>query len=183
MKPVIVIPELIGSAGLELLAESCECLAPWREDGGSADALDLLPSADGIVVRTFCVTAELLDRAPRLRVIAKHGVGLDNIDISAATKRRIPVLFTPGTNANAVAEHAIGLLLTLSRKIGPAEAAVRDGWRVERSHFEGIELADRTLGIIGLGRIGKRLALKASLGLGIEVIAYDPYIDRMDYRI
>lgn len=180
MKPAIFIPEPIGSEGLALLADSCACVTPWRESS-SQNAIDSLPSADGVIVRTFCVTAEVMDQAPRLRVIAKHGVGLDNIDIAAATERRIPVLFTPGTNANAVAEHTLGLLLNLSRQIGPAEAAVRDGWQVERSRFEGIELAGRTLGIIGLGRIGKRLALKAALGLGLHVIAFDPYVDRMDY--
>ena len=181
MKRVIFIPEPIGSQGLEVLAPHCECLTPWKDHAPAIDSDNLLAAAEGVIVRTFRMTAERMDAAPRLRVIAKHGVGFDNIDIAAATERGIPVLFTPGTNANAVAEHAIGLLLMLSRQIGPAEAAVRDGWRVERSRFEGIELACRTLGIIGLGRIGKRLALKASLGLGMQVLAYDPYVDRADY--
>jgi len=178
---IILIPEPIGSAGLELLAGQCDCLTPWRNGGSLVDAEELLPSADGVIVRTFSMTAKRMDRAPRLRVIAKHGVGTDNIDVSAATERRIPVLFTPGTNANAVAEHALGLMLNLSRQIGPAEGAVRDGWKVERSRFQGIELHGRTLGIVGLGRIGKRLALKAAMGLGMEVLAYDPYVDRNDY--
>ncbi len=181
MKPVILIPEPIGAAGLQRLTAQCECHTPWRDGGVAEQAIDLLPAADAVIVRIFSMTAERMDSAPRLKVIAKHGVGLDNIDIAAATERGIPVLSTPGTNANAVAEHALGLLLALARQLGPAEAALRDGWVVERSRFEGIELAGRTLAIVGLGRIGKRLAFKAAMGLGMDVVAYDPYVDRTDY--
>jgi D-3-phosphoglycerate dehydrogenase len=180
LRPSVFIPERIGFAGYQKLAAECNCLAPWLE-GSNADPVRALEMADAIVVRIFRVGAPELSAAARLRVIAKHGVGLDNIDVPAATLRRIPVVFTPGTNANAVAEHTLALMLALTRQIVPADRAVREGWIVERTQFQGIELAGKTLSIIGLGRIGKRVTLKAAYGLGMRVLAYDPYIDQADY--
>ena len=176
----VFIPEPIGSSGIALLTQSCCCLAPWQADS-EGDSADLLGIADAVIVRIFQMGAAEMDAAPRLKVIAKHGVGLDNVDLSAATERGIPVVWTPGSNANTVAEHTLALMLSLTRQLVPADRAVRDGWVVERSQFQGIELQGRTLGIVGLGRIGKRVALKASQGLGMRVLAYDPYVDRTDY--
>ena len=154
---------------------------PWQESGESRPSARDLETADAVIIRIFSVGLAELESAPRLKVIAKHGVGLDNVDIAAATARGIPVVFTPGSNANAVAEHTLALMLALTRQIVPADRAVRDGWVAERSQFMGIELEAKTLGIIGLGRIGKRVALKAGLGLGMRVLAYDPFVDRTDY--
>src|SRR5207245_8659526 len=129
--------------------------------------------ADAVVVRLFQIRADDLLGAPRLKVIAKHGVGVDNIDVAAATARRIPVVFTPTANANAVAEHAMTLILALARNLYPASAALFAGrW----SKCEGVELAGKTLGVIGLGRIGRRVAEMALHGFGMKVLAYDPIV-------
>lgn len=188
MPPAVYIPEPIGSSGFDRLAESCRCLAPWHaasadssSTGDAATDAELLADADAIVVRIYRMGADEMEAAPRLKVIAKHGVGLDNVDVRAATQLGIPVLWTPGTNANAVAEHTLALMFSLTRQVVPADRAVRDGWVAERSQFQGVELEFKTLGVIGLGRIGKRVAFKASQGLGMRVLAYDPYVDQTDY--
>ena len=139
-----------------------------------------LGCADAVIVRLFKINADDLAGARRLKVVAKHGAGLDNIDCQAATERGIPVIYTPGANANAVAEHAIGLLLALARNTTRADAALRGGRPFERGEFQGVELAGRTLAIIGLGRIGSRVARKAH-GLDMQVVAYDPYVDPASY--
>ncbi|MCY4483675.1 MAG: hydroxyacid dehydrogenase [Spirochaetaceae bacterium] len=176
-RPVVLITEPIGAPGLRILEQACTCIAPWRE--GIEDQAVLraeLRRADAVVVRLFEVGAGDLARAPRLKVVAKHGAGLDNIDRAAATERGIPVIYTPGANANAVAEHAIALMLALARRTSIADATLRDGPPYERGKFQGIELAGKTLAIIGLGRIGSQVARKAH-GLSMRVIAYDPYVE------
>ena len=114
-------------------------------------------------------------------MIGKHGVGVDNIDCQAATDRRIPVVYTPTANANAVAEHTVGLMLALARNLVPASAALREGRFRSRVQFKGGELSGKTLGIIGLGRVGSRVAQIASAGLGMTVYAYDPYLSSANY--
>ena len=109
--------------------------------------------ADAVIVRLFAIRANDLEQAPRLKVIAKHGVGVDNIDVAAATGRRIPVVFTPTANANAVAEHTMTLMLALARNLFPAGAAMLDGRFNDRVKFEGVELEGKTLGVIGLGPV------------------------------
>ena len=175
-RPVVLITEPIGAAGLRILERACHCITPWRDGAGDEVAIRAeLRRADAVIVRLFPVGARDLADAGRLKVVAKHGAGLDNIDCQAATELGIPVIYTPGANANAVAEHAIGLLLALSRNTCSADAALRDGRPHERGQFQGIELAGKTLAIIGLGRIGRRVARKAH-GLDMNVIAYDPYV-------
>ena len=171
----------MGASGLRILEQSCTCIAPWRDGVHDDAALRAeLRRVDAVIVRLFKVEADDLAAAHRLRVVAKHGAGLDNIDCQAATERGIPVLYTPGANANAVAEHAIGLLLALARNTCIADTTVRAGQHYERGQFQGIELAGRTLAIIGLGRIGSRVARKAH-GLDMQVTAYDPYVDPAAY--
>ena len=135
-----------------------------------------LAHADGVIVRLFPLGASEIADAPRLKVIAKHGVGVDNIDVAAATARRIPVVITPTANANSVAEHTVALMLALARHLYPAAAATFAGRFHERNKIEGIELAGRTLGLVGLGRIGGRVAHIARHGLTMDVLAYDPEI-------
>ena len=174
-RPTVLITEPIGATGMRILEQECTCIAPWRD--GVHDEAPLraeLRRVDAVIVRLFEVDAGDLAAAQRLKVVAKHGAGLDNIDCQAATERGIPVIYTPGANANAVAEHAIGLLLALAR------TTLRDGRAYERGQFQGIELAGKTLAIIGLGRIGSRVARKAQ-GLDMQVIAYDPYVDSASY--
>ena len=133
-----------------------------------------LGAADFLVVGLLPVTAAHLAVAPRLKGVLKHGVGVDNIDVEACTSRGVPVLNAPGANADAVAELAVGLMFAMARAIPAGHASVTGG-RWERG--VGQELGGKTLGIVGLGNIGRRLALKASC-LGMAVIATDPFADR-----
>src|SRR3989442_682173 len=131
--------------------------------------------AHALIVRSETrVTAELLARAPRLRVIARAGIGVDTIDVAVATRRGIAVMNTPGANTVSAAEHALGLLLALVRHIPWAADAMRRGlW--DRKRFEGTELRGKTMGIVGLGRIGGHVAQLARV-FGMTVVAHDPYL-------
>ena len=182
MKPTVFLPEPIAACGIELLERECNCVTPWRDGSGSlAAGAALLTEADAVIVRLFKIGARDIEAAARLKVIAKHGVGVDNIDVEAATRRGIPVTITGAANANAVAEHTLALMLALTRQTEAACRAVREGRFHERDRYGGVELAGKTLGIIGLGRIGSRVANKAALGMGMEVRAYDPLIDHRRY--
>jgi len=177
MKPRVFLPEPIAASGLELLRGECECLAPWDKSSPRNREGSLLDDADAVIVRLFRIVREDLDRAKRLKVIAKHGVGVDNIDCEAATMRGIPVVYTPTANTNAVVEHTVCLMLALARQICPAIHALRDGWFSESNRFQEIELRGKMLGIVGLGRIGIRVAETAAKGFGMQVCAYDPFLD------
>lgn len=172
--PVVFISEPINPLGLEILAPHCHCVAPWLDDNVAGEIPE---DAEAIMVRTYSVTAERMDAASRLRVIAKHGVGIDNIDVVSATARRIPVLWTPEANADAVAQHALALTLGLANRLASADEALRAGRFLERLDFGSVELTGRVLGIVGLGRIGRRVARRAKAGLGMEILAYDPFVN------
>lgn len=178
MKPTVFIPEPIAECGLALLRPTCDCLMPWSEASQPTPAQlrEMLTQADAVIVRLFPITDDDMAGAPRLKVIAKHGVGVDNIDVTSATRRGIPVVFTPTANANAVAEHTIALLLALARHVQPAANAVQAGRFRERSKFAGVELAGKTLAVLGLGRVGRRVAEIAKGGFGMRVIGYDPFV-------
>jgi len=145
----------------------------WRE-GGRREISELLGKvgqADAWIVGSYPIQAALLENAQRLQIIAKHGVGIDNIDVSAATKRGILVAIAPGSNDQAVADLTIGLLLSLVRSIPQADASVKSG-RWER--FQGFGLTGKTIGIIGLGHIGLNVA-KRTKGFDMEILGCDPY--------
>lgn len=171
MKPIVFVPERIASAGIELLGAECDVIAPWLKEREPEVAM--VYEADAVIVRLFRIGAAELAGSRRLKVIAKHGVGVDNIDVEAATARKVAVVFTPDANSNAVAEHAVALMLALARQIAPAAEAVRDGRFHERGRFQGVELAGKTLGVVGLGRIGARVAEIAAKGFGMRVLGYD----------
>ena len=173
MKPKVFVPEPIALNGMDLLAADCDLVAPWQT-GDEVDRADLY-AADAAIVRLFKVQKEDFPKAKNLKVIAKHGVGLDNIDCQVASDFGITVVYTPTANANAVAEHTIALMLALVRKIAPASKALTSGRFAQRGRFLGIELAGKTLGIIGLGRVGSSVAVIAAQGLKMNVIGYDPY--------
>ncbi|MFD5749764.1 phosphoglycerate dehydrogenase [Streptomyces sp. NPDC127033] len=139
---------------------------------GEAQLTDEIRDMAALVVGLDPVTAGVLDAAPRLRVVAKHGVGTDNIDLDAARERGVRVVNAPGTNTGAVADLTFALLLAAARKIVPAHAAVTGG-RWDR--FFGPELGGRTLGVIGFGRIGQAVARRAK-GFDMDVVAYDPHL-------
>jgi D-3-phosphoglycerate dehydrogenase len=167
----IVVADRISARGIKLLSD-----AGWQVSQPAAAALDAeLAEADALIVRSATrVTEDLLDRAPRLRVIGRAGVGVDNIDLEAATRRGILVMNTPGGNAASVAEHALALMLALARSIPQLSAALHAG-RWEKSGAAGAELRGKTLGIVGLGRVGAEVAQRAR-GFEMRVVAHDPYL-------
>lgn len=173
--PLVFVPEPIAPVGLDILKAHCRVVAPWLE-GEAAGPIPV--EAAAALVRIYRMDEARLQAAPHLRAIAKHGVGLDNIDIAAASRRRIPVLWTPQANADAVAQHTLALILSLANRVQAADRALRQGHFDRRMDFSSIELGGRTLGIIGLGRIGGRVARRAADGFGMQVLAYDPYLDQ-----
>ncbi len=140
-----------------------------------AELAEALADADGLVVRSETkVTAELLEAVPRLRVIGRAGVGVDNIDVPAATRRGVVVMNAPDGNTMTTAEHTLALLLALARHVAPAAATLKEG-RWERKRFVGVELRGKTLGVVGLGRIGRVVASRAR-GFEMKVVAFDPFV-------
>jgi D-3-phosphoglycerate dehydrogenase len=141
----------------------------------AAELMEALKGSDGIITGTDELTAAVINAADRLKTIAKHGVGLETIDLEAARNRGIVVSSTPGTNHDSVADLAVALLLALARGVVKSHNdVVRGGWKA----FYGIELMGKTLGIVGLGRIGKAVAVRAQ-AFGMQVIAFDPYPDEL----
>jgi D-3-phosphoglycerate dehydrogenase len=139
------------------------------------ELIELIPPFSALVVRSqIKVTAEILNAGNKLRVVGRAGVGVDNVDVEAATRRGIVVLNAPGGNTISTAEHAFSLLLCVARKIPQADANVRSkAW--DKKNFEGVELYNKTLGVIGMGRIGSELSRRA-ISFGMRVVAYDPYL-------
>ncbi len=140
--------------------------------------LELAGEFDGFLCGDDAITAAVIDKSlPRLKVISKYGIGLDKIDVAHATAAQLPVLFTPGVNHTTVAEHTFGLLLGLAKKIQSNAAEVAAGaWVAGWKKPVGNEVMGKTIGILGLGRIGKEVAVRAR-AFGMEVVAYDPYFD------
>jgi len=167
----IVVADKISERGLEILRQpGWEVVTPEK---GALEAE--LAAADALVVRSAThVTAPLLEQAARLRVVGRAGVGVDNIDLDAATRRGVLVMSTPGGNAVSVAEHTFALLLALARHVPQLDAAIHAG-RWEKGTSAGVELRGKTLGLIGLGRIGGEVARRAN-AFEMRVLAYDPYI-------
>src|SRR5207253_9747100 len=171
----VVLADRVAESGVRLLAETPE-IEVVNLAGKPREELErALAGAHALVVRSEThVTADLLARAPRLRVVARAGTGVDTIDVHAATRRGIAVMNAPGANTVSAGEHAMGLLLSLVRRISDAAAAMRAGqW--DRKKFEGTELRGKTMGIVGLGRIGGHVAQLAR-AFGMQVVGHDPYV-------
>ncbi|MEK6851184.1 MAG: hydroxyacid dehydrogenase, partial [Candidatus Thermoplasmatota archaeon] len=137
--------------------------------------LDIIGGYEAIIVRSRTkVTADVIGKAAKLKVIARAGVGVDNIDVAAATKRKIPVVNAPAASTISVAELALAHMLALARHVPQADRSVKEG-KWEKKKFEGVELYGKTLGLVGSGRIGAEVAKRAK-SFGMRVIAYDPYL-------
>lgn len=180
MPDVLITENIIGAEMDELRRRFDAVFEPelWREPD---KLLALIPYFRALIARNQTqVTREVIVAGARLEVIARAGVGMDNVDLEAASRAGIVVTYTPEQNTNSVAELTIGLLLSLARMIPAADNDTkRGGWR--RQRFIGVEILGKTLGIVGLGRIGGGVAMKAR-ALGMEIIAYDPYIDPESLR-
>ena len=173
----ILVREPIAEAGIRLLRERGFDV----DVDGDSDLAETIGAYDAIVVRSATkVTAELIGRADNLKVIGRAGVGIDNVDVEAATRRGIVVANAPESTVISAAEHTIGLLVALTRNIPQAHAALKQG-RWERKTYGGVELADKTLGVLGFGRIGQQVARRAA-GLGMRVVAYDPFVSPDRFR-
>jgi len=170
----IFVADDISDTGLQPLREA-GFVVEKRTGLKGADLLDALSGCAGLVVRSETkVTAEVLEGAPVLRVVGRAGVGVDNIDVPAATERGIVVMNAPDGNTITTAEHTIALLIALARRIPQANSSLKSG-RWERKAFVGVELQGKTLGVIGMGRIGRTVATRAR-AFGMKIVAFDPFI-------
>ncbi|MGO9973485.1 MAG: phosphoglycerate dehydrogenase [Solirubrobacteraceae bacterium] len=179
MRPRVLVAEKIGESGVSLLREhfDVELGYDWTRE----QLAERLGGFDGILIRSATkLDAELLENSGRLHAIGRAGVGVDNVDVTEATKRGILVANAPQSNVITAAEHTLALLLALARNVPQAHASLTAG-KWERSKFSGVELFEKTLGIIGFGRIGQLVAQRAK-GFGMRVIAYDPYVAAERYR-
>ncbi len=169
----VLVTEQLSEQGLDLLRADVQ--VDVRTDLASGDLAAEIEPYDALIIRSATqVTAEVLVAAANLKVVARAGIGLDNVDVEAATRRGVMVVNAPQSNVISAAEHAMALLLAQARNIPGANEALRAGdW--DRSRWEGVELAGKTIGLVGLGRVGVLVAQRAA-GFGMRVIAFDPYV-------
>jgi D-3-phosphoglycerate dehydrogenase / 2-oxoglutarate reductase len=173
--PKVLIADSISQRGIDELSREGALDVTIKPGLSETELLEIIPEFSALVVRSQTkVTADVLKAGASLRVVGRAGVGVDNVDVEAATRRGVVVLNAPGGNTVSTAEHAFSLLLCVARKIPQADASVR-GKNWDRKNFEGVELYNKTLGVIGMGRIGSELARRA-IAFGMRVIAYDPYL-------
>jgi D-3-phosphoglycerate dehydrogenase len=173
------VAEEIADAGVELLRERFDVVLGL---GWSAEELaERIEGFDGILIRSATrLDADLIERARRLRVIGRAGIGVDNVDVEAATKRGIVVANAPQSNIVAAAEHTLALMLALARNVPQAHASLVAG-RWERSRFAGVEVYEKTLGVLGFGRIGQLVAARAR-AFGMRIVAFDPFVSAERFR-
>jgi len=171
----VLIPQDVAQPGKDYLRDRGYEIKMGSGITPEAIAADVL-DCDAILARTAPYTAKVIDAGNKLKVISRHGVGYDNIDVARATELGIWVTFAPESLSNTVAEHVIGCTLTLARNFMQLDREMRAGnWGI-RDKLLGTDLAGKALGIVGLGRIGRRVAQKASQGLDMKVIGYDPFL-------
>ncbi|MEM7428053.1 MAG: hydroxyacid dehydrogenase [Pseudomonadota bacterium] len=175
MKKVLV-TEPIHDDGLALLREHADVEILAADGTDAASLKKLMPDVQGIVVRLANLTAELLERAPDLEVVSRHGVGCDAIDVAHLTARGIPVAITAGANSTSVTEHTFGLMLSLARHQRAQDAAVREGRFHDRGSLIATDLEDARLLVIGFGRIGRKVA-RIARAFGMEVTVADIALD------
>jgi D-3-phosphoglycerate dehydrogenase / 2-oxoglutarate reductase len=173
--PEILVADAISRRGIEELGKGGRLTVRVQTGLNEEELVKIIPEFSAIIVRSETkVTAPILKAGKRLRVIGRAGVGIDNVDVEAATRCGVIVMNTPGGNTISTAEHAFSLLLSVARKIPQAHSNLQSGhW--DRKQFEGTELYNKTLGIIGMGRIGSELSRRA-IAFGMRVLAYDPYL-------
>ena len=171
--PVVLIADKLAESTVAALGDDIE--VRWVDGPDREKLLAAVPEADALLVRSATtVDAEVLDAAPRLKIVARAGVGLDNVDVKTATERGVLVVNAPTSNIHSAAEHALALLLSAARQIPAADASLRDhAWK--RSSFSGTEIFGKTAGVVGLGRIGQLVAQRLA-AFEAHIVAYDPYV-------
>jgi len=173
--PRVLVSDSLAPQGLEILERARGIEVDYAPGLAPSDLLERIRAADGLVIRSGTkVTRDVIEVAAKLRVIGRAGIGVDNVDLPAATERGVVVVNTPSGNNVTTAEHAIALLVSLARHVPQATASMKAG-KWEKTAFTGMELEGRTLGVVGLGNIGRVVAQKAQ-GLGMRVIAFDPHL-------
>jgi D-3-phosphoglycerate dehydrogenase len=171
----VLVSDKLSDSGLQILRSSPGISVDYKPGLSEDELAAAIGDYDALVIRSGSkVTAKVIERASRLRVIGRAGIGVDNVDVPAASKKGIVVMNTPTGNAVTTAEHALSLLMSLARKIPQATASIKAG-KWEKNKFEGREVAGKTLGIIGMGNIGRIVAERAK-GLHLQVIAFDPVL-------
>ncbi len=171
----ILVPDDLNQAGLDLLnkVETFEIYAPGKMS--REETIAAIPQAHALIIRSgTTVDRDLLEHAPNLKVVARAGVGVDNVDLDECTRRGIIVMNTPDANTISTAEHALALMMALARQIPQADASMRAG-RWDRKQFMGMQLYGKTLGIVGFGRVGRAVAERAQC-FGLTEVAYDPFV-------
>ena len=172
----VLVRESIADAGIELLRSRFDV-----DEDQTTPLEEIIDRYDAIVIRSATkLTADLIARATNLKVIGRAGVGVDNVDVEAATRQGVVVANAPESTVVSAAEQTVGLLVALARNIPQAHAALKQG-RWERSKWSGVELEGKTLGVLGFGRIGQQVARRA-IGLGMQVVAYDPFVADERFR-
>ncbi|MBN1584703.1 MAG: hypothetical protein JXA89_28610, partial [Anaerolineae bacterium] len=178
MKNKVLVNRVIHPVALARLSERAEVIEAYT--ASYDQTMDMMPELDGFLLCAgMSLGAVEMDRAPRLRVIGRHGVGLDNVDLEAATERGIRVVYTPYGPTESTAEHALMLIMATARHLAQLDSAIRIGNFSIRNRFEvmGRELDGKALGVVGFGRIGRRLAEMCRSALRMPVYVYDPYLD------
>src|SRR3954471_1680933 len=171
----ILVADAISARGIEELGAGGALDVSVQLGLPETELLRIISDFSGLVVRSETkVTRAVLEAAPKLRVVGRAGVGVDNVDVETATRRGVIVMNAPGGNTISTAEHAFSLLLCAARKLPQAHATVQSG-KWSRKEFQGVELCNKSLGIIGMGRIGSELSRRA-IAFGMRVLAFDPYL-------
>ncbi len=171
----VLVSDKLSEEGLKILKENPEIELVNKPGLSKEDLLKEIKDADALIVRSGTkVTADVIEAAEKLKVIGRAGIGVDNIDLNAASRKGIIVMNTPGGNATAAAEHAIAMMAALARNIPQAHMSMKQG-KWEKKKFMGVELTGKTLGVVGLGNIG-RIVAERGRGLKMQVVAYDPFV-------
>ena len=171
-RPVVLIADKLAQSTVDALGDAVE--VRWVDGPNRPELLGAVAEADALLVRSATtVDKEVLDAAQNLKIVGRAGVGLDNVDIDAATEQGVMVVNAPTSNIHSACEHAISLLLSTARQIPAADATLREAeWK--RSSFKGVEIYGKTVGIVGFGHIGQLFAQRLA-AFETDIIAYDPY--------
>lgn len=171
----VVLSKAIHSAGMDVLKDKAEVVE--LSDTSAEGVADALSDADALILRTnIKITRESLAKADRLAVISRTGVGVDNIDVEAATEKGILVCNTPGVNTGSVAEQTVAHIVAAAKRLREMDQAVRAGnWKI-RNSYKSVDLAGKTLGLLGVGQIGTAVARMCRTAFGMRVVAFDPYV-------
>ncbi len=173
----VYLTEQIHEDAVAYLKENFEVV-----QGTSKNEADIIAAAQGceaVLIRSAEITEEIMDKVPTLKVIAKHGIGVDNINIPAATAREILIVNAPHSNINAVAEHTVAMIMAAAKHLVLLDKITKDGGFAKRNQYVNLELAQKTVGFVGFGKIAKLAAKKLSC-MDVKMIAYDPYVSQED---